>query len=295
MTDKYIGLQFKFPSGVPNPIISSAANDGTRKRTILSIVKLLWGAVHGATLFKAGGSIIMVQDTLVAASATATPASVVNGNTITIAGTALTATQRRATGTVTAATVLAGDTVTVNGTVFTGTAGAVVLGEATFSVDTGNTQTAASLAAQINGYGGAGVAGIVKARSASAVVTLYAVTQGTAGNAITLASSDGSTLAVSGAILANGAALSNNTFDFAGTDITTGQALAAAINASTTAAVKRVTATASSSTGVVTITAKVAGPAGNAITLTSVGGTITVTGSGFLAAGSAGEPVQWSL
>jgi hypothetical protein len=44
----------------------------------------------------------------------------------------------------------------------------------------------------------------------------------------------------------------------------------------------------------VTITAKVAGPAGNAITLTSVGGTITVTGSGFLAGGSAGEPVQWS-
>ncbi len=292
MADKYIGIQLKFSGGIPSPIISSAANAGTKRLTVLNIVKLLWGFVHGGILRASGGNVIMVQDTLVAASATATPASVVNGNTVSIAGTALTAAQRRATGTLTAATAIAGNTCVINGVTFTGAAGAVVLGEATFSVDTGNTETATSLAAQINAYADPRISGIVAARSASAVVTLYAVNQGTSGNAITLVGTV-TTLAASGATLANGAAITNNTFDFAGTNATTGAALAAAINASTTAAVKRTTATVDAA-GVVTITAKVAGPAGNAITLTSVGGTITVTGSGFLASGSAGEPVQWS-
>jgi hypothetical protein len=298
MTDKYIGIQLKFSGGIPNPIISSAANAGTRRLTVLNIVKLLWGFVHGGILRLSGGNVIMVQDTLVAASATATPASVVTGNTISIAGTALTATQGRATGTVTPGTAgnvpVAADTITLNSVVFTAVAGAVVLGEATFDVSGTDAQMCTSIAAQVNAYASPLISGIVAARASATVVTFYAVNSGTSGNAITLATNNNTRLAKSGTVLANGAALTNNQFDFAGSDITTGVDLARAINNSTTAADQRTTATASSSTGVVTITAKVAGPAGNAITLTSVGGTITVTGSGFLAGGSAGEPVQWS-
>lgn len=291
MADKYIGVQLKFSGGNPSPIIGSAANAGTKRLTLMNLIKLLWGAVHGS-LLGSGQNLFMVQDTLVAASATATCATVVSGNTISIAGTALTATQKRATGTLTAATAIAGNTCVINGVTFTGAAGAVVLGEATFSVDTGNTETATSLAAQINAYVSPKLNGVVAARSAAAVVTLYSIAEGVAGNGITLAGTV-TTLAASGSVLANGAAATNNAFDFAGTDTTTAAALAAAINASTTAAVKRVTAT--SATNVCTITAKVAGPAGNAITLTQVGGTITVTGSGFLASGTAGEPVQWKV
>lgn len=292
MADKYIGIQLRFSGGIPNPIISSAANAGTRRLTLLNIIKLMWGLVHGAAL-KSTTATVMVQDTLVQASATATPVSVVNANTISIAGTALTATQKRATGTLTAATAIAGNTCVINGVTFTGAAGAVTPGEATFSVDTGNTETATSLAGQVNAYVDPRLNGVVAAKSALAVVTLYAVSEGTAGNSITLVGTV-TTLAASAATLANGAAATNNAFDFAGTNATTGASLAAAINASTTAAVKRTTATVDAA-GVVTIKAKVAGPAGNAITLTSVGGTITVTGSGFLASGTAGEPVQWSV
>ncbi len=268
------------------PIVS-----GNKRLTLNNIARLLRGMNDG-TQYALGNSYVQVQSTLVAASATATCASVVNGNTISIAGTALTAAQRRATGTLTAATAIAGNTCVINGVTFTGVSGAAVLGEPTFSVDTGNTETATSLAAQINAYYSPLLNGIVAAKSASAIVTLYAVNQGTSGNAITLAGTV-TTLAASGAVLANGAAITNNTFDFAGTDATTATALAYAINNSTTAAVQRVTATAASN--VVTITAKVSGVAGNAITLTSVGGTITVTGSGFLASGSAGEPTRWSF
>ncbi len=64
--------------------------------------------------------------------------------------------------------------------------------------------------------------------------------------------------------------------------------IAAAINANTTIN-KLVYAT--SAAAVVTITALQAGAVGNKITLTSTGGTITVTGSGFLASGAGDDAV----
>jgi hypothetical protein len=289
VADKIIDVQLKFSGGIPQPVVT-----GDRRLTLLNLAKLIWSLNHGSA-YKGGAGYLQVQTSVVAASATATCAAVQANDTVTIAGTALTATQRRATGTITCSTALAGQTITVNGVEFTGTAGAVTLGEATFSIDTGNTETATSIAAQINGYASPLISGIVAAKSSSAVVTLYAVTQGTAGNAITLASSDGGTLAVSGAVLANGAALTNNTFDFAATNALTGDALAAAINASTTAAVKQVTAT-SDGAGIVTVTSKVGGIAGNGLTFVSSNGTrLAVTGSGYLADGSASAVTRWTL
>jgi len=282
-----INIQVKYEGKSP----VTGTNSAAKRVSVDNLAQLLYALNHGSR-YNQGNGYVQVQETVVAASATATCASVVNANTIVIAGTSLTAAQRRATGTLTAATAIAGNTCVINGVTFTGAAGAVVPGEATFSVDTGDTETATSLAAQINAYVDPRITGLIAAKSAAAVVTVYAVNQGTAGNGYTLAGT-AVTLAASGSVLANGAALTNNTFDFAGTDTTTAAALAYAINNSTTAAVQRVTAT--SSSNVVTITAKVAGVAGNAITLTQTGGTITLTGGGFLANGSAGEPTRWSF
>lgn len=289
MANTLIDVQISFSSGVKSPIFT-----GDRRLSLMSIAKLLYGLNHGSE-YRQGANYVQVQSSVVAASATATPALVVNADSVTIAGTAITATQRRATGTLTAATAIAGNTCVINGVTFTGADGAVVPGDATFSVDTGNTETATSLAAQINAYASPLLSGIAAAKSASAVVTVYAVNQGTSGNAITLVGTV-TTLAASGALLTGGAAIANNTFDFAGTNATTGAALAAAINASTTTAVKQVTAAADATTGVVTITSKVGGLAGNTLTLTSNnGGRLAVTGSGFLASGSAGATTRWTL
>lgn len=286
MAQTIITLQLAFSGKTP-----IAAGD--KRLTALNIAELMYALGHGSRYREPGTSpTLQYQTSVVKASATATCASVVSGNTITIGGQALTAAQRRATGTITAASAIAGDTVTIAGQIFTAVAGAAVLGEATFSIDTGNNATAASIVAQVNAYGGNKIFNRVAARAASAVVTIYAVAEGTSGNAFTLASSDGATLAVSGATLANGAAASNNTFDFAGSNTTTAASLAAAINASTTTAVKQVSAT--SALAVTTITAKVGGVAGNAITLTQVGGTITLTGAGFLASGAADSPLSFT-
>lgn len=294
MANTIVNVQVSFPSSVTNPFTIAGAN---AKRTIvLNFVKLLYGMLHGSLNGLAGsGSYIQPQISLVAASATATPAAVQSGDTLTIAGTALTATQRRATGTLTAATAIVGTTCVINGATFTGAAGAVTPGAQTFSIDTGNTETATSLAAQINASVDPRVAGVVAAKSSAAVVTLYAVNQGTGGNAITLIGTV-TVLAASGALLTGGTAIANNTFDFAGSNATTGAAIAAAILASTTAAIQSTTATANASTGVVTVTAKVAGVAGNAVAFVSSNGTrLAVTGSGFLASGSAGAPVRYSF
>ncbi|MBK7865213.1 MAG: hypothetical protein IPJ65_42770 [Archangiaceae bacterium] len=294
MANTVIGLQMSFDSGNKTPVVAGS-NSGVMRLSFYNIGRFILGMLIG-TKYKQGSSYLQYQTSLVAASATATPAAVQSGDTLTIAGTALTAAQRRATATVTCATAIAGNTITVNGVLFTGTAGAVTPGEATFSIDTGDTATATSIAAQVNAYASPKLSGVLAARSSAAVVTFYAIAQGTAGNALTLATSDNGTLAKSGATFANGAALANNTFDFAGTNATTGAAIAAAIAASTTAAIQTVTASADATTGVVTVTNKVAGVAGNATTFVSSNGTrLAVTGSGFLAGGSASDPVRLTL
>lgn len=112
----------------------------------------------------------------------------------------------------------ANDTLTINGVAITFVAANPVGAEVLIGADAPT--TAASLAALINGvpdstdpdtllpvYGTEALAGTgVTASVASNVVTLHAVAPGTAGNAITLASTSGGRVTVSGATLAGGAA-----------------------------------------------------------------------------------------
>lgn len=112
----------------------------------------------------------------------------------------------KSTGTVTCATAVVDDTVTVNGLLYTAVAGARA-NDTQFSIDTGNDETALDLAAAITAdtRTGTDVATIDQtAVSASAVVTITASIFGDAADAIGLSSSDGVTLAVSGANLAGG-------------------------------------------------------------------------------------------
>jgi phage tail sheath gpL-like len=109
----------------------------------------------------------------VAASATATCASVANADTITVAGTVLTAKTSPS-------------------------------GSAEWARGVSNTADAAALAACINAH--ATVSKYVTASSSAAVVTITANVKGVIGNLITLVSSDGATLAVTGSgKLASGA------------------------------------------------------------------------------------------
>lgn len=380
-------LQIDAPD-VEQPVIS-----GETRETALNLANFFRKLAGGNQL---GSVTLTARNSGVKASATATCAAVANADTVTINGTALTATQHNATNTVTptvtgidvadtltvngvvltarkhnatatctiviANTDLA-DTVTVNGVVFTAAA-AEDLEAAEFDISGDATAAATSLVDCIMASEDPLIDGIVTATSSLGVVTIRAVATGTAGNAITLVSSDADGLAVTGsgfladatavaadefdisgsnaqcvtsiadaiaanatlaalfttttsatvctiraitagtaanaytlassdaqiavgnATFQNGAAVGNNEFDFTGSNTETATALAAAINASTTGAISDFV-TATSSAGVVTVTADVAGVSGNAITFVSSDGTrLAVTGSGKLASGS---------
>lgn len=191
-----------------------------------------------------------------------------------------------ATGTVTAASVQAADTVTINGLVYTAVAGAKA-DNTEFSIDTGDNECATDLAASITADGRAGTTGDTTAVAVGAVVTITTDVAGTGGNAITLVSSNGTRLAVSGSgtltggvnadtITANGlvytavaGAKANNTqfsidtsnnaaaTDFA--DSVNNDVRAGTLNDLTAAVV----------TDTVTLTQTVAGAGGNATTLAS--------------------------
>lgn len=284
-----LNLQISFDG--KSPIVANAAGVPDKKLTTLNLGQLLYALNHGSR-YKQGNSYLQYQTGVVAATGTVTAAAVQAADTVSIGGQALTAAQRRATGTITFATAIATNTATINGVVFTAVNGAVVPGAATFDISGGNTTGAASLVTQLAAYSDYRLNNIVSARSAAAVLTLYAVNQGTSGNAITLASS-GATLAVSGATLANGSAIANNTFDMAGTDTTTAAAIAAAVAASTTAAVQQFTA--ASVNAICTFTSKVAGLAGNTLALASSnGGRLAVSGA-TLSGGTAAAAVRLSF
>lgn len=123
-----------------------------------------------------------------------------------------------ASGTITLATALAGDTVTVNGLVYTAVSGAKA-DNTEFSIDTGDTEAAADLADSIANDTREGTFNDVTATSASAVVTVTADREGAASNTITLASSNGTRLVVSGATLTGGADQIDYEFEFDSEDV----------------------------------------------------------------------------
>ena len=167
------------------------------------------------------------------ATGTATAAAVQTGDTVTLNGQALTATQHHARGTATLTSVIATDVLVVNGVNFTAVAADPDPAANEFLVGVDDTATAVNLAAAINASTDEDISGVVTATSATTVVTIRAVTAGTGGNAITLSTPDG-TIAVSAATLAGGAAVGNNEFDFGGSNAQTATALALAVNSSTT-------------------------------------------------------------
>jgi hypothetical protein len=249
-----------------NPIHS--ARRITAQRVRAWFAKRLNGAHQGSDT-------VECRTGAVQASAIVTAAAVQSGDTVTVNGQALTATSHTARGTATCVSVAENDALTVAGVTFT-----VKDSPSTaLEVLTGGTDTlmAAAFAAAINAN--ATTSALVKATNAAGVVHIKALATGTGGNSIGL-SDTGSTITVSAANLAGGAAVGNNEFDFhAQFNNDTATALAAAVNASTTAIVnKHVTAAASSAA--VTLTATIPGHAGNAVTIATSNGTrLAITGS----------------
>lgn len=214
----------------------------------------------------------------VAASAVVTPAAVQANDTITLNGTAITAKQLNATGTVTFSSLANNDTVTVNGQTFTAK---TTVTDATiqFALGASDTEAAANLVTVVNASALSLVYHQFTATSSAGVVTFRAYTGGTAGNSMTLASSNNTRAAVSGATLANGAAIGNNQFDCVGSNTETATDIVRCVAASTSTIISKVI-TASSSSNVVTFSAIVPGYAGNAITIATSDGTrLPITGS----------------
>ncbi len=202
-----------------------------------------------------------------------------------------------ATGTITAASVQAGDTVTVNGLVYTAVSGAKA-DNTEFTVDGGDTAVAADLADSITNDTRSGTLGDVTAANVDEVVTCTSDQSGTAGNAVTLVSSNGTRLAVSGSgtftgglnadvatvngltyTAVTGAKADNTEFSVDGGDNSAATDLAASITNDTRTGitVPGVDVEASASTNVVTIDALTGGTAGNLI---DISGTSNITASG---------------
>lgn len=205
-----------------------------RVKGLIDVLK----AIIGGGIMTRASSRPTVTVGVIRAQAIVTAATVVNANTVTLNGTALTATQHNSRGTVTAASVSVADTVTVNGVVFTAAA-AENLATGAFDQSGTDTACATSLTACIMASTSALLSGIVTATSAAAVVTIRAATGGTGGDAITLATSNNTRLAKSGTTLTGGATVAANQFDFGGAaalnNVQTATALVNAVHASTTA------------------------------------------------------------
>ena len=193
--------------------------------------------------------------------------------------------ETKSTGEITCASVVAGDTVTVNGLLYTAVEGAKA-DNTEFSVDTGDNECAADLADSINNDARSGTLGDVSASPSSAVVTITTDVLGSAGNAVTLVSSNGTRLAVTGSgTLANGVTADqvtvnglvytavagtkadNTEFSIDTSDTAAGIDLADSINNDARSPITTsIAVVATETTGVVTITAPLnEGAAGNAI------------------------------
>lgn len=235
-------------------------------------------AVVSALRPGAEGNGITLETLGVAASATLTCASVVITDTVVVNGQTFTAIKQRATGTLTAVSAVAGDVCVVGGVTFTAKAGASGVGFPNgFSIDTSDTATATDLKTQINAH--PSLAGIVTATSSAGVVTVRAVTSGTAGNSRVLTGTAVRLAASGSGTLAGGIAVANNEFDVSpgGTNDQVAVDLARAINASTTTLVSSYVRAQRTASAVVTVYSLIPNTAGNGISLVTTGGTITAS------------------
>tara|TARA_R110000803_G_scaffold78075_4_gene143151 strand:+ start:8391 stop:9602 length:1212 start_codon:yes stop_codon:yes gene_type:complete len=117
----------------------------------------------------------------------------------------------QATGTATLASVLAADTVTVNGLVYTAVSGAKA-NNTEFSIDGTDTVDAADLVDSITNDTRTGTLSDLTATNLLGVVTFSSTAVGAVGNATTLVSSNGTRLAVSGATFSGGADAQDGTY-----------------------------------------------------------------------------------
>jgi len=123
-----------------------------------------------------------------------------------VAGDAVTMTETGSTITLSGAVLAGGvdaDTCTINGLVYTAVAG-TASNYGDFSTDTSDDATATSLASAITNDIRVGTIGKCSATATTDTVTVVTNVIGTPGNATTLVSSDGATLAVSGATFSGG-------------------------------------------------------------------------------------------
>lgn len=230
-----LGLIVKTPSG-KSPFIRTGGKTG---RVLLREAESALHAVPSQGVRGRLDSRPVIIASTQQANAVVTAASVAAADTVTISGTALTATELRANCTVTVGiSVDEDDTVTVNGTVFTAKT-AVTDATTQFAITGVAATDALALATAINASTDAGVYGLIGAvrRAADGVVSIYALATGTAGNAYTIATSDAVDLAITNdnaGSFAGGAATGNNQFDPFGTNTMVATELARAIRESTT-------------------------------------------------------------
>ncbi len=217
----------------------TGVNTGTTKagrQLMRKVIHQLEGALMGS--INASHIIMRVDGAQpVAASGTAIMLGSNAADTVSLNGVAQTATALRASATLTCVSAVATDTVVIGGTTLTGVTGAA--GANQFSVDTSDTACAASIVAAI--AANATIASKVVAKSAAGVVTVAALLEGAAGNAITTITTAGGHITVGGNAssgkLAGGADPATDQFDYLGTTVTTARSLARSINASTTSLV----------------------------------------------------------
>jgi hypothetical protein len=291
-------------NGVPFTAKGSAATSGNNEFDISGgtdtlDATALAAAINASTSTGISGVLTATSASAVVTITAAQPGLGSNGITIENLGVV-------ATGTATCSSVDAADNISINGQAIT--AHATTAANNQFVVGATDAATATNLAAAINGSTTAIVSKHVRALARAAVVHIFAKYGGIAGNAITLATSDGTDLAVSGTgrltggtaaqhegaqatqtvtisgadggnytVLVNGVT-TGNVAGTNGNDTATAASIVAAINGLTDALV-RGHVTAANSSGVITLTAVRGGHLGNAITVSATGTGATAGGT----------------
>ena len=177
--------------------ITSAGNLSDALPALIELQGLSFAVLTGAAAnTKINLAAIRSEDTIVGAIMSA-------GGVLSDIKAGVTIEDLRASGTVTVASPVANDTVTINGRVYTFVAAVTDPLSNQVLIGGSDTATAANLVAKVNYVEGSGP---LFAANALGVVTIKARAEGTGGNALTLASSNGTRLAVSGANLAGGTA-----------------------------------------------------------------------------------------